>query len=152
MRQQDLRINRGTSHRAVRVPQPFPHKAEIDIPINLAQQVMLRNLVFQSEVIKHRLHAGLLTIIGGVPPERRASIKVHSYPRKIGSKADFFNTITSVWSALKKTQNTAGPEVNPVPARMMTLTTMQLEPLSPTQALWLAASKQAAYQIIFRPN
>src|SRR5258708_6794626 len=50
--QQELRIDGWTASIAIAILQPVTHKAEVDIPIDQSQQVILCNLIFQSEVVE----------------------------------------------------------------------------------------------------
>src|ERR1700679_3988898 len=59
--QQELRIDGWTTSFAVAVLQPLAHKTEVDMLINQTQQMIFRNLIFQSEVIKQRFRARVLT-------------------------------------------------------------------------------------------
>ncbi len=54
--QQDAQQKLGIDGRAARIAvtllQPLPHEGKADVPIDEPQQVSLRNLIFQAEVIK----------------------------------------------------------------------------------------------------
>jgi hypothetical protein len=52
--QQQLGINRRPSRLAVRVFQVLPHKLETDVLVDQPQQMVFRNLIFQTEVIEQR--------------------------------------------------------------------------------------------------
>jgi hypothetical protein len=41
--------------------QLLPHKIETDVAVDEAQQMVLRNLIFDAEVVEQRLRAGVLT-------------------------------------------------------------------------------------------
>jgi len=59
--EQKLRIDRRTTSIAIAVLQPLTHEAEVDMPIDQSQQVVLWNLIIQSEVIEQRFRARVLT-------------------------------------------------------------------------------------------
>ena len=59
--QQQLRIDRWTASFAIAVLQPLAYEAEVDVLINQPQQMILWNLIFQSEVVEQRFRAGVLT-------------------------------------------------------------------------------------------
>jgi hypothetical protein len=52
--QQKLRINRGPTGLTVAVFQLLPYKLETDVLVDEPQQMVSRNLVFQTEVIEQR--------------------------------------------------------------------------------------------------
>jgi len=59
--QQQFRVDGWPSHVAVRVLQLCSNKVEVDVLINLAQQMIFRNLIFEAEVVKQRLPAGMVS-------------------------------------------------------------------------------------------
>jgi hypothetical protein len=58
--QQQLRIDRGTTSVAIALLQLFAHEPEVDMLINQPQQMILWNLIVQSEVVKQRFRARVL--------------------------------------------------------------------------------------------
>src|ERR1035437_5149782 len=58
--QQELGINRGPTGFAVAVSQSLAHNLKTDVLLDQPQQVGLRNLIFQAEVIKQRFGAVVL--------------------------------------------------------------------------------------------
>ena len=58
--QQLLRIDRRPPRLAVAVFQLLPHELEADVLVDQPQQVGLRNLIFQAEVIEQRFGAVVL--------------------------------------------------------------------------------------------
>src|SRR3974377_2619673 len=58
--QQQFGINRRSSIFTVAVLEAFPHKPQVDVLIDESQQVSLGNLIFQTEVVEQRLHAGVV--------------------------------------------------------------------------------------------
>src|ERR1700757_596166 len=59
--QQELWIDGWTTSFAIAFFQPPAHKAEVDVLINQPQQMVLRNLIFQSEVVEQRFREHVLT-------------------------------------------------------------------------------------------
>src|SRR5271169_6564583 len=59
--QQHFRINRGSPGVAVGVVQLFVDEVETDVTIDEAQQMVFGDLIFNAEVVKQRLRAGVLT-------------------------------------------------------------------------------------------
>src|SRR6516165_1340584 len=59
--QQQLRIDRWTSGIAVAVLQLLTNEAEVDVHIAQPQQVLIWNLIFETEVVKQRFRAGVVT-------------------------------------------------------------------------------------------
>ena len=59
--QQHFRINRGAPAVAVGVAQLFLDKVETDVTIDEAQQMVFGDLIFNAEVVKQRLRAGVLS-------------------------------------------------------------------------------------------
>ena len=58
--QQKLGINRRTAGLAVTLPQPLAHKGKADVFFDEPQQMALRNLIFQAEVIEQSFRAVVL--------------------------------------------------------------------------------------------
>ena len=58
--QQKLGINRWTAGLAVTLLQPLAHKGKADVLFDEPQQVGLRNLIFQAEVVEQRFGAVVL--------------------------------------------------------------------------------------------
>jgi len=58
--QQKLGINRRTARLAVTVLQLLPHKGKADVLFDEPQQVGLRNLIFQAEVVEQRFRTIVL--------------------------------------------------------------------------------------------
>ncbi len=58
--QQKFGINRGTARIAVTRFQPLAHKGKADVLFNQPQQVGLRNLIFQAEIVEQRFRAVVL--------------------------------------------------------------------------------------------
>jgi len=58
--QQKLWINRRTPRLAVAVLQLFAHEGEADVLFDQPQQMILRNLIFQAEVVKQCFRTSLL--------------------------------------------------------------------------------------------
>src|SRR5439155_12878016 len=58
--QQKLGIDRRTAGLAVAILQLLPHKGKADVLFNQPQQMSLRNLIFQTEVIEQRFGAVVL--------------------------------------------------------------------------------------------
>ena len=52
--QQEFGINGGPTGFAVAVSQSFPYKPKTDMLVDKPQQMVLRNLIFQTEVIEQR--------------------------------------------------------------------------------------------------
>jgi|SRR5580698_7217935 hypothetical protein len=59
--EQELRIDGWTTRFAVAVLQPLVYETEVDMLINQPQQMILWNLIFQSEVVEERFRARVLT-------------------------------------------------------------------------------------------
>src|SRR5258708_4225432 len=59
--QQQFRVDGWPSRVAVRVLQLGSNKVEVDVAINQAQQMIFRNLIFEAEVVKQRLPAGMVS-------------------------------------------------------------------------------------------
>jgi hypothetical protein len=59
--QQQFWIDRRTTGVAIAVLQPLTHEAKVDMLVNQPQQMILWNLIFQSEVVKQRFRARVLT-------------------------------------------------------------------------------------------
>jgi len=53
--QLQLGINRRATDLAVGILQAFPHKLKTDVLVDQSQQMVFRNLIFQTEVIEQRL-------------------------------------------------------------------------------------------------
>src|SRR6266849_3799165 len=58
--QQKLRINRWTARLAIAVLQLFAHKRQADVLFDQPQEMTLRNLIFQSEVVEQRFRTRML--------------------------------------------------------------------------------------------
>jgi len=69
--------------------------------INLAQQVVLGNLVFQTKVVEQRSGARLLTHHFGVPLESYLAHSNSSHQKERAICAEFFNSLICLWHALK---------------------------------------------------
>ena len=80
--QQNLRINRGAAERAVSALQPFPYEAEIHAVVQALQQMMLRDLIFRTNVIQQRPTARCSPMIVGSPPADFVAISVHPNRRQ----------------------------------------------------------------------
>jgi hypothetical protein len=52
--QQQLGINRGTTRLAIAVFKLLSHKLKADVLVDQPQQMVFRNLIFQTEVIEQR--------------------------------------------------------------------------------------------------
>ncbi len=59
--QQELWIDRRTTCFAIAILQSLAHEPEVDMLINQPQQMILWNLIFQSEVVEQRFRAGVPT-------------------------------------------------------------------------------------------
>src|SRR5215469_11557144 len=80
--QQYFGIDRGTASRAIGILQPLAHETQIHMTINLAQQVVLGDLVLQTKVVEQRSGARLLTHHFGVPPESYLAHSNSSHQKK----------------------------------------------------------------------
>src|SRR2546428_11657921 len=58
--QQHFRINRRSPRFAVGCTQLLTNKIEVDVAVDETQQVVLRNLIFDGEVVEQRLRTVLL--------------------------------------------------------------------------------------------
>jgi hypothetical protein len=59
--QQELRIDGRTPSFAIAPFKSLAHKTEVNVLIDQPQQVILRNLIFQSKVVKQGFRASVLT-------------------------------------------------------------------------------------------
>src|SRR5271166_3360835 len=59
--QQELWIDGWTPSFAIAVLKSLAYETEVNVLINQPQQVILWNLIFQSEVVEQRFRAGVLT-------------------------------------------------------------------------------------------
>ena len=66
--QQQFRIDRRTTSIAIAVLQSLANEAEVDVLIDQPQQMVLWNLIFQSEVVEQRFRARVLTHHERCPP------------------------------------------------------------------------------------
>ena len=56
--QQHFWVNRRSACLAIGIAQLVTHKLETDVAINEAQKMVLRNLIFDAEIVEQRLRAG----------------------------------------------------------------------------------------------
>jgi len=59
--QQQFGINRGSSVLTVAVLEWFPHEIKADVFVDQPQQMILRNLIFQTEVVEQRFTPGVVS-------------------------------------------------------------------------------------------
>src|SRR5579864_1814291 len=59
--QQKFRIDRRSTQVTVALLQTFPHKIETNVLVDEPQQMIFRNVIFQTEVVEQRLTTGLVS-------------------------------------------------------------------------------------------